>query len=64
MQIEQAEPRRRQLDEADAVHGPLIEVGVEANLVDVEILRAVHIGHGDKDKFKFPVHPHRLAAAC
>ena len=57
--------RRRQLDEPDAVRGAFVVVGVEAHLVDVEILGPVHIGDGDKHEFKFPVHGHRLVPdAC
>ena len=62
MQMEQAEPGGVSWTKRMPVPGPLVVVSVEAHLIDVEILRAVHVGHRDKDKFEFPVHPHRLAA--
>ena len=56
MQMEQAEPGGVSCTKRMPSDGPLVVVGVEADLVDVEILGAVHVGHRDKHQFKFPVH--------
>src|SRR5215218_412320 len=49
-------PARRELDEAQPVAHAVVLVGVEAGLLGVEGLRAVHVGHGDGDERELPVH--------
>ena len=54
--IEQAEPGRRELHEADLVADPVVVVGVEAGLLGVERLRAVDVRDGDRHQLELPVH--------
>ena len=56
--IEHAEPGRGELDEAQLLVDLLVVVGVEADLIDVERLGAVDVGHRDEDQFDLPVHVH------
>src|SRR5262249_45536385 len=55
-------PGRGQLDEAESVAHRHVHVVVEADLVDVERLRAVDIGHRDADEFNLPVHASTVPA--
>ena len=49
--IEQAE-----LDEAELVRDPMVVVGVEPDLADVEVLGTVDVGDRDRDELELPVH--------
>ena len=60
IEIEQPDPRRRQLDEAQLVADDVVVVGDEADLVDVERLRAIHVGDRDGDELELPVHGPRV----
>src|SRR5664280_2559166 len=54
--------RRGELHEPDLVRDPVVVIGMEADLVGVEGLRAVHIGDWNSDQFQLPVHARRLPA--
>jgi hypothetical protein len=56
MAIEQADPGGVNLDEANLVADLVVMVRVEAGLLGVEGLRAVHVRHGDLHQFESPVH--------
>jgi hypothetical protein len=47
---------RSKLHEANLVADPMVYVHTEADLLDVERLRAVHIGDGDSHHFYLPIH--------
>ena len=47
--------RRRQLDDAEAVAGPMVDVEVEAGLL-VERLRAIDVRHRDEHELELVVH--------
>jgi predicted SnoaL-like aldol condensation-catalyzing enzyme len=50
------------LNEAQRVADPVVVVGVEPDLVDVEGLCAVDVCHRDCDEFDLPVHARSLSA--
>ena len=54
--IEHAEPGRGELHEADLVADAVVVVGVEADLVDVERLRAVDVGDREVTELELDVH--------
>jgi len=49
---------RRELHEANLVADRVVVVGVEADLL-VERLRAIHVGHGDRNELELVVHVKR-----
>ena len=51
-------PRRRQLDDARLGAGPGVVVRVEAELLGVEGLGAIHVGHGHHHDLESVVHRH------
>src|SRR3954447_4335566 len=52
--------RWSQLDETQLLADSLVEVGVEADLVDVERLGAVDVGDGHEDELDLPVHVRKV----
>jgi len=55
IEIEQADPGGVSWN-AEAVVGVVVDVHVEPELVGVERLRPVDVGHGDEDDLEGPVH--------
>jgi hypothetical protein len=49
-------PRGRDLHDPEVVAGPVIDVDREPQLVGVELLGAVDVGHRHDDHFELPVH--------
>ena len=58
-----ARPGRRQLHEADLVVDLVVVIGVEAGLLGVEGLRAIHVRDGNLHQFESPVHDGRQPIA-
>jgi hypothetical protein len=54
--------RRRELHEAQLVVDPVIVVQMKSNLVDVEGLGAIDVGHGHRNELEFHVHAPNLVA--
>src|SRR5215831_2284143 len=50
----------RQLNEAQVLVDGVVEVGMEADLVDVEMLGAIDVRHGEEDQLDLHVHTHTI----
>src|SRR5580658_3812434 len=44
------------MDDAKILSGAVIDLHIEPDLLDIELLGPIHIGHGDDDDLELPVH--------
>ncbi|GAA5226890.1 hypothetical protein GCM10025778_14230 [Paeniglutamicibacter antarcticus] len=52
------------MDKTDRFDGSLVMVGVVPDVIHIEILGVIHIGHGEKHRLEFPIDAAPVSAAA